>query len=146
MRDIRWLSVDDGLVKEQHESLFANLYYWNDLGGKIVGKRIKTHCQKPFANMLAHWGINKTLSNSNAIQECDVCHKRFKSIQSLTLHQYNAHGLKDPIRLYAPTTACIICHCEFWTRPRVVMQLKKSKTCHANLTYGNRFGPMLTDS
>ena len=96
--------------------------------------------------MFAHWNVSTSISNSNNFHYCEVCQSRFKSRQSLTLHQFKAHGLKDPIRLYAPTTACVICHRELWTRPRVVMHMKKSKVCHANLTYGNRYGPMLSDA
>ena len=70
---------------------------------------IKKFCQLPIANLVDQWACSRTLVSMNSIVRCGQCSKVFKSHQAKTLHEFKTHGIKDPIRCYAPTTICVCC-------------------------------------
>ncbi len=45
MQDIHWLNVDESVLKVKRECLIANVRYWHELGGIVVEKFVKKHCQ-----------------------------------------------------------------------------------------------------
>ena len=110
--------------------------------GKLAS-HVKKFCQLPVANMVEQWACSATLVSMNAYAQCRECNKVFRSLQSKTLHEFKAHGIKDPIRLYAPSTVCVCCLKIFWTRPRIVNHLKKSRRCRLNLQM--RYEPFITN-
>jgi hypothetical protein len=131
--DIKWMSIEPKVISCNPDSLSICINMWR---GKahLVARRVRAFCSLPFANLIHHWAVTRSLTNSNAFVFCSSCDKAFKSMQSLTLHQFKAHGIKDPIRLKVPSTCCPICLKEFWTRPRIINHVKKTQTCRLNLS------------
>ena len=143
VKDLVWLSIDSSGPVQNHHSWLINYYHdMCELPEGILTKHVKKFCQLPFANLAEQWAITRTLVSMNSMSQCGVCNMVFKSHQSKTLHEFKAHGVKDPVRCYAPTTTCVCCMRNFWTRPRIVNHLKKSSFCRLNLQM--RFAPFIT--
>ena len=143
MRDLRWLAFDrNGPVQSHYDRLDQYFNVLVDLPHGTLIKHIKKCCQLPVANMVDQWAHSRTLISMNSSAQCGICNKVFKSHQSKTLHEFKAHGIKDPIRCYAPSSVCVCCMKNFWTRPRIVNHLKKSRFCRLNLQM--KYAPFIT--
>ena len=64
---------------------------------------------------------------------CIVCTKSFPSLQSLSLHAFKAHGVKNQCRQYVGAEwHCLVCMKMFWSRERVVNHLRYRSTVCRN--------------
>ena len=66
---------------------------------------------------------------------CTMCEKSFPSLQMMTLHASEAHGVKNIYRQYVgPNWHCLVCMKMFWRRERVVNHIRyHSKVCRNHL-------------
>ena len=75
---------------------------------------------------------------------CNVCDKSFCTLQSVSLHEFKAHGVKNIWRRYLDTTVCSVCLKEFWCRERIINHIRRgSKVCQNQLQIR---GPIVTEA
>lgn len=85
------------------------------------------------ANISVAWKNNQVVKPLVSHIMCDQCPKSFCSEQSLALHRFNVHGVKNAIRWYVDGVHCPVCLKLFWSRERVVNHLRyRSKVCLNN--------------
>ena len=60
---------------------------------------------------------------------CPECQREFDEPSKLGSHRYRIHGVKNPIRLYCRTTACLVCARDFHERERIINHLQARKSC-----------------
>eukprot|EP00973_Karenia_brevis_P093278 12416574-Karenia_brevis.AAC.1 len=96
--------------------------------------QVSKYCKTAFANLCIHWARTKSLHDLGNSYTCVDCYASFPTKQALAVHAYKKHGLKCLARRYAPSTTCLVCMTEFWTRPRIINHLMyRSRICLQNL-------------
>ena len=136
--DAQWMSFDNRVFQLPPSSLSQCIDTWSQ-NPKSAITSVKRFCQSPLANLVHQWAVSKSLLHANEFKRCGTCNKTFKSTQSLTLHEFKSHGIKDPIRCMVPSTCCFICLKEFWSRCRILNHVKKSSVCRLNLQMRSPF-------
>jgi len=141
--DLRWLT----LCNEYSQCYGFCLKQWRDHFANNVhthSRRIRQHCYSPVANIVSTSVEQPSLVGTAPDSYCPDCDKAFHSQQQLALHRFRTHGYKDPVRMSAPFTFCLVCLREFHTRERVLNHLRyRSKTCKYNLMLK---APFLTEA
>ena len=90
--------------------------------------------RSPYANFVTSWAVTKRLHEISATWECQECNATFPSKQSLALHRYTVHQVRNPVRAYIEGPTCPVCLKFFHTRERCIRHVAQaSDTCRANL-------------
>ena len=56
--------------------------------------------------------------------QCYICNKQFYSLQSFSLHQFKAHGIRNLCRQYVAGSVCPLCLVNFHTRERLLNHVR----------------------
>ena len=111
---------------------------------KTILANLKRYCKSPFANITTQWATSPALQAFAQPVVCAVCGHESKANQTHALHMFKAHGIKNCMRRYVPTTHCLVCLREFHTRENCLNHVRyRSKICKSNLLMR---GPCLTDA
>ena len=107
-----------------------------------VPRQFRMYLKSSFANISVAWQDDKIVAPVTLHLQCDKCPLKFSSEQSIALHRFKTHGVKNQMRQYIASTFCPICLRQFWTRERAVNHIRyRSKVCKGNLLL---LGPCLT--
>ena len=92
------------------------------------------YLKSPFANLSVAWNQDKIVAPVTLHLQCDKCTLKFSSEQSLALHRFKAHGLKNQMRQYVDGTHCPVCLRQFWSRERIINHIRyRSQVCRTNI-------------
>lgn len=157
--------VVDQIPNNRCKGWFAALagdFEWLSLGAKVKAprswieaqnlveqdpKRFRKHVRSFASSKFANLDVPRAVPCYRPIGvhnfSCNVCNKVFNTKQSLALHEFKVHGIKDCLRKYVNTVFCPICMVMFHTRERLLNHLKyRSPTCKTNILLGQ---PVLTE-
>ena len=97
-------------------------------------RSIRMFLKSPFANISVVWKDDLIVAPCLVHLSCDACALQFQSQQSLALHKFKAHGVKNIARRLVDGVHCPVCLKLFWTRERVINHVRyRSGVCLANL-------------
>ncbi len=68
-----------------------------------------------FSYLSVAWNLDKIVAPATLHLLCDMCPLKFSSDQSLALHRFKAHGVKNIMRQYVDGTHCPVCLRQFWS-------------------------------
>ena len=145
LEDFRWLAMD-GKCELMDGYCFQQWIQYARSNRKSLGKQIKAFAKCRFANIPEADGkdidgIRQSLDKGHF---CALCNEYFMSMQSISVHDFRAHGIKSIWRQYVDTTHCTMCMREFWTRERCLNHIRyRSKVCRAQMWLR---GPCLSEA
>ena len=141
--DLRWLVISPKFESCSGLS-FSEWWGYIKSNGKSMSKDIRRYSKERIANVMIHGMPHKSLRSLGELHCCNLCDKSYGTFQSLSLHLFKAHGVKNIWRRYIDTTICTVCLKEFWCRERVLNHIRRgSRVCQNQL---HMRGPILTEA
>ncbi len=124
--DLTWLTLSPKFSQCSNFSFaqWVDFFRSNPKGCNAV----KAYCMSPFANIANHNAPTPRIVGLSHTHVCSLCHYGCDSNQQLLLHQFRAHGVRDPIRRYVHGSRCVVCLKEFWIRENLLNHIRRGRT------------------